>query len=524
MRSILLLFLLAIPSCFFAQTWSDDVANIFYNKCGQCHHSGGIAPISLMSYSEVSPIASFIYGVVDSEEMPPWPPDNNYQNYLHKRSLSATEKSTILSWITNGAQEGNAANTPPPPVYPSGSLLGNGDLVMQIPTYMSKAQNGNDDYVCIVLNSNLPTARKIKAVEIVPGNREIVHHALVFLDPTGNSVTDTIGGDCASPNSNGAELVMGYTPGSSPLVLPTTSPMKLGIPMAANSQVMINLHYPDGSYGMYDSTKVIFHFYPPGETGIRDVITANVLSNWSFYLPPNQLTTVSAQYPAAGGLPANVSLLSVFPHMHLLGKSMEVFGVGGQPDTLKLINIPEWDFHWQDFYFFTYVQKAVTGMTLKARAVFDNTTNNPENPNNPPIGVSPGLNTNDEMMLVYAHYMYYQAGDENYNLDSLMSLSLEELLGPTESDAFFTAYPNPFDEQIHFVSKDLKPGDQLSVRIYDLQGHLVRILANQSVVGQGSADLRWDGKNEDGGPTGSGIYFVSINVNGNLHTQRIVKR
>lgn len=524
MRSILLLLSLSIPSFFFAQTWSDDVAGIFYNKCGQCHHSGGIAPFSLMSYSEVSPMASFIYGVVDSEAMPPWPPDNSYQTYAHTRSLSTTEKSTILNWINGGAPEGNAANTPPPPVYPTGSLLGNGDLELQIPTYMSKAQNGNDDYVCIVLNSNLPSARKIKAIEIVPGNREIVHHALVFLDPSGASVTDTVGGDCASPNSSGAELVMGYTPGSSPLVLPAVSPMKLGIPMSANSQVMINLHYPDGSYGQYDSTKVIFHFYPVNETGIRDVTTANVLSNWSFALPPNQLTTVSAQYPAAGGLPANVSILSVFPHMHLLGKSMDVFGVGGQPDTLKLIRIPQWDFHWQDFYFFKYAQKAVTGMTLKAKAVYDNTTNNPNNPNSPPVAVYPGLNTNDEMMLVYAHYMLYQNGDENYNLDSLMSLGLQEFLEVPEGDQVFVAYPNPFDEQIHFSSTSVVPGDQLSVRIYDLQGQLVRVLAHNVIVQQESVDLVWDGKNEKGASSGSGIYFVSIAVNGKLSNQRIVKR
>jgi len=524
MRSLLLFSLLFGHSLAFSQTWSDDVATIFYNKCAQCHHAGGIAPFSLVTFSEASTNASFIYGAVNSEVMPPWPPDNNYQTYSHDRSLSSTEKTTVLNWINNGAPEGNSANTPPPPVFSNSTLLGNGDLMVQMPTYMSKATGGNDDYACFVVPSNLPTDRKIRAIEIVPGNREIVHHALIFIDPTGASVTDSVGGDCAGPGSAGAALVMGYTPGSTPLTLPATSPLKLGIPFPANSQVLFTMHYPDGSYGQFDSTKVIFHFYPPGEPGVRDVSTANVLENWSFYLPPNQVTSVSAQYPSVGGLPANFSLLSVFPHMHLLGKSMKVYAEDGSPDTLKLINIPEWDFHWQGFYFFKNIQKAAIGMTLRAEAVYDNTAANPENPNSPPVGVFPGLNTTDEMMLVYAHYMLYQPGDENYNLDSLMSLGFEELANEEYGEGLFKAYPNPFDASINLYSTSVSPGDIVSVSIYDTQGKAIRqLMSGESVSGE-SLHLIWNGDNDGGEVVGSGMYFVSINVNGVLSNQRILKR
>lgn len=524
MKRLLLLVIVCSAYVSYAQTWADDAASIFYTKCAQCHHTGGVAPFPLTTFAEVSPMASFIYGAIDGEIMPPWPPNNNYQSYSHDRSLSATEKTTVLDWINNGAPEGNPANTPPVPVFPIGSLLGNGDLEVQIPTYMSKATAGSDDYVCFAMPSNLATDRVIKAIEIVPGNREIVHHALIYIDPTSSCVTDSVGGDCGGPSSNNATLVMGYTPGSSPLTLPSASPLKLGIDFPAGSQVVFTMHYPEGSYGMYDSTKVIFHFYPPGEPGIRAVYAAPILQDWSFALAPNQVTDLTAQYPAAGGIATNYSGLSVFPHMHLLGKSMKVYGLNPAQDTIKLIDIPEWDFHWQDFYFYKNIQKLETGSVLYAEASFDNTSGNAENPNNPPAWVFPGLNTTDEMFLVYMHFMYYQAGDENYNMDSLMSLGFSSIAAESFGESAFSIYPNPFDESVNLYSKTLNPGDLLSIRVYDTQGKLVRILADKLRLEDEEFMLNWDGKNEAGQNTGSGVYIVSFNVNGTMSHQRIIKR
>ena len=524
MKKILLLIIVCTTYVSYAQTWADDAASIFYTKCAQCHHTGGVAPFPLTTFAEVSPMASFIYGAIDGDIMPPWPPNNDYQTYSHDRSLSATEKSTLLDWINLGAPEGNPANTPPVPVFPIGSLLGNGDLEIQIPTYMSKATAGNDDYVCFAMPSNLGTNKVIKAIEIVPGNREIVHHALIYIDPTASCVTDTVGGDCGGPSSNNATLVMGYTPGSSPLTLPAASPLKLGIDFPAGSQVIFTMHYPEGSYGMYDSTKVIFHFYPPGEPGIRPVYAAPILENWSFTLPPNQVTNLTAQYPAVGSIPTDYSGLSVFPHMHLLGKSMKVYGLDAVQDTIKIIDVPDWDFHWQDFYFYKHIQKLEAGSVLHAEATYDNTSANPENPNTPPAWVFPGLNTTDEMFLVYMHFMTYQAGDENYNMDSLMSLGFSSIAAEAFGESAFTAYPNPFDESVNLYSKSLNPGDLLSVRVYDTQGKLISIIADKILVANEELLLNWNGKNDAGQNTGSGVYIVSFNVNGTMSHQRIIKR
>ncbi|MFM7664123.1 MAG: c-type cytochrome, partial [Bacteroidota bacterium] len=137
-----------------AQTWSNDVAQIFYNKCTSCHHTGGIAPFPLMTYQDASPMAAAIYAAISpgaTHQMPPWPPDNNYQQYLHDRALTAAEKTTLFNWLNNGFPEGNAAQTPPPPVYNVGSILGNGDLTVKMPNYISNATSQMDDYVCFAI-------------------------------------------------------------------------------------------------------------------------------------------------------------------------------------------------------------------------------------------------------------------------------------------------------------------------------------------------------------------------------------
>jgi hypothetical protein len=516
MKYFTLLFSFFLIGSTFSQTWSENVASIVYSKCANCHHTGGIAPFSLMSYSEASAMAGPIHDAIFQGNMPPYPPDHEYQEYAHARLLSDVEKTTILDWTLNGTLEGNPANTPPPPVFNIGSMLGDGDLEIRMPNYYSKANANQDDYICISIPTNLTQDRKIKALEIVPGNRAIVHHCLVYSDETGNYITDTIGGDCGGP-SNG-KLLMGYTPGASPLIFPSGEDFKLGMTLAAGSNIVLALHYPNGSLGMLDSTKVIFHFYPSNETGIREVTAGAVLENWNIALPPNQVTTLTTRYPPTGGLPLNFSILSVFPHMHQVGTEIKAYGVTAVNDTFPLIHIPEWDFHWQDFYFFKNIVKAPVGSKLEAYAVYNNTTTNHHNPNNPPEFVFAGEGTSDEMFLVYFHYMLYMAGDENYDIESLMSLSVEEMLTKTQND--FLVFPNPFDDKLEIRFKETISTQQVKISIYDLQGKLIRELnPNPS-----QNSIFWDGENESGKHVNPGTYLISVNNNGYYSHQTIIKK
>jgi len=502
-----------------AQTWSGDVASIVYNKCASCHHSGGIAPFSLMTYAEASPMAAAMHNAIVTGEMPPWPPDESFQQYSHSRSLSLAEKTTILAWLTNGTPEGNASQTPPPPVFNSGSVLGNGDLTVRIPNYRSKAQGGQDDYVCFALPSGLAQQRTIRAIEVIPGNRQIVHHALIYVDPTAAYPTDTVGGDCGGPQD--AALITAYTPGSTPLVFPSGTGFKLGMNMPAGSNIILAMHYPEGSYGMMDSTKVIFHFYPLSATGIRDVYAAPVLQNWSLSLPPNQQTSVTAQYPSSGTIPVDISVLSVFPHMHLLGKSIKAYGINAQGDTIKYINVPHWDFHWQDFYFFRHIQKTPAGSVIKGEGVYDNTVNNEHNPFNPPQHVYAGESTTDEMFMGYFHYMYYQPGDELYDLQDMMGLGVSELAA--SGNGSWNIYPVPFTDDVTIHSSELQPGDKVSLYVYDAQGKMVKMLARNVEITTGFTGFHWDGTTDAGTDASNGVYYLSLNRNGAFSSGKVVK-
>lgn len=513
MKKILLLISLTFSLGAFSQTYSDDVAQLIFDNCASCHNPDGIAPFSLMDYSEVTNQAVGIYDAIAQDRMPPWPPNDNYKPFSHSRALEASEKTAILDWLGNGMPEGDPANTPAPPVFNNEAVLGQGDLEVQIPTYTSKA-TAYDDYVCFALPSDLAQGRKIRAMEVVPGNAPIVHHALVYIDESASYATDTVGGDCAGPTT--AKLVGGYTPGASPLVFPNGPNLKLGMEIPANSNIVLAMHYPAGSNGMKDSTKVIFHFYDEQTSDVREISADPILQNWNFELPPEEVTNVSASF-SSNNVPYDVSLLSIFPHMHLLGDHIKSYGLDPSNDTIRLIDIPHWDFEWQDFYIFKNMVKIPANSSLHAEGAFNNTAANDHNPNNPAITVYPGLNTTDEMFLVYFHYLLYQPGDENHDLEEMTSLSLQEMVS-TEKLSNISIYPNPTSDFVNIEIEGNQSENNVSASVYDLNGRLVKQLVNGAKF-SGKTTLKWNGEKSQ-----SGVYIVSIVLNGNHYSQRIVKQ
>ena len=233
-------------------------------------------------------------------------------------------------------------------------------------------------------------------------------------------------------------------------------------------------------------------------------------------LLPEQVTSVTAQYPASGGSPLDISLYSIFPHMHLLGKEIGSYAVKPGQDTLPLIDIPHWDFDWQDFYKFRYLQKIRQGSTVHGYGTFDNTSSNIHNPFSPPQTIFFGLNTTDEMFITYFQYLPYVTGDENYDLTDLTALSLEEYL--PEGSSGINVYPNPFGIdgiRISFM-EPLKPNDQ--VYVYDNLGNRVAIVPHNN-----EKELIWNGTNENGQVVKSGVYYVSVNIEGVHSHQKIIK-
>ncbi len=487
-----------------------DVAGIFYARCTSCHHEGA-NHYSFMNYTKTNQYKVGIQNALVNKKMPPWKADTAYTRFMHERLISVNEKNTILNWIATGATKGDTTQAPPQPVYPSKyQLKGNADLSVTIPTFTSFATT-NDIYVCFSMPSNLTQDRIIRAYEIVPGNKQIVHHAVLTVDTTGNYMGN-MSGNCV--NIPGNLEIGAYAPGTQAKIFPSKPPLKTGIRVKAGSKIILQMHYPKGSNGQVDSTRVRFYFYPTTETGIRLLNVATPLQNWSMFIPANTTQTFTAYFPPSGTLPAPISIFGVFPHSHVIAKSMLLYAVKPGIDTIPMIRINDWDFEWQDYYLYKKLLHVPAGYRLFAKHVYDNTTSNLNNPNNPPINVQAGFGTNDEMLFDGIMSLPYQPGDELIDLEAIINSDTLLATGVrpkliSSSGTTAMAYPNPFSGsvKVKFFMEESAP---LQFTITDLMGRVV-LRAKPSQIKEGEInEYTWDGKNEEGNTVAPGVYFLEI--------------
>jgi len=473
--------------------WAEDIAPILFNHCTPCHHTGGLAPFPLITFGDAAAVQLGMQDAVTNRRMPPWPPDPAYVPLAHERLLSAAEITAIDDWVNNGAPSGNLSLAPPPPVYNNGSLLGVADLSLTIPTYTITSPT--DIYRCFPMASNLAAQQFITAMEVIPGNPAIVHHVLVYADVGNNTILL----DSADPGpgytnfggsgSGTAKLIGAWVPGAMPYSLP----VNMGISLQANTNIIVQIHYPAGSLGMTDTTKVNFKLSPGP---LRDVTIFPVLNhaftmtNGPLYIPADSIRTFHEQYLVAAS--STISVLSVAPHMHLIGKNIISYGVTPVNDTIPFIKIDNWDFKWQGNYSFRKVLKVPGGTTLHAYALYDNTSNNLLNPNIPPQDVWDGESTTDEMMLIYFFFLAYQPGDENIIIDSTV---VAGITGPDFGSVIVTpqlydVYPNPSAESIN-ISFFLPAEEKVSILLTDISGKISGEITDD-LYRQGIHELTYD--------------------------------
>lgn len=188
----------------------------------------------------------------------------------------------ILNWIGSGAQKGDTTQAPVAPIYTNQfQLNGNADLTLSIGTFTSTSTT-TDKYFCFSIPSGLTQDRIIRAFEVVPGNKAIVHHAVITADTTGTYISNLSGSCYNIPGNLGIGT---YAPGTKATIFPSQAPLKAGITLKAGSKIIIQLHYPAGSNGQVDSTKLRLFFYPIGTTGVRRIYSTTPLQNWSMFMP-----------------------------------------------------------------------------------------------------------------------------------------------------------------------------------------------------------------------------------------------
>ncbi|MCX7743341.1 MAG: T9SS type A sorting domain-containing protein [Flavobacteriales bacterium] len=462
-------------------TWSENIACIMYTNCTRCHNPGGVGLFSLVDYADAYAARFIVRDAVLNKVMPPWPPDPTYQTYAHERLLTQQEIDLIVNWVNGGAPEGPPSVAPTPPVYTSASELSQIDWSGVIPTYTNGATQ--DDYRCFVIPTGLSTDKFVKSIEILPGNRSIVHHVLVFADTSSQVLTldandpgpgyTSFGGT----GSNTSKLIAAWVPGSEYI----TYPAGMGVKLRANSYIIMQIHYPAGTQGQIDSTRINIEYAPASGREVSLDPVLNHITNISppLIIPPNTVKSFVEEYTIPSVTPFSdfFTVLSVAPHMHKVGTSIKCYAVLPSNDTIPLIHIPKWDFKWQGQYNFRQPKVFPEGTKLRAEAVYDNTSNNPNAPN-PNNWVFAGEATNEEMMMVYFAYLYAFPGDENIIVDTTTvkpTYNNCKFVGLEDwgiKEASIQLYPNPTDG-FSMLRFEAEKSNDLEIKICDMQGKVV---------------------------------------------------
>jgi len=385
-----------------AVTFNNQVARILQANCQKCHHKGGIAPFPLLTYDDALARKSDIVSQTGQRKMPPWHIDSSCAAYQGDPALSAADIQTLASWATSGAPEGDAKDLPAPLTFDNGWSLGPPDQVLTMADPFKPNFVGGDVYRCFVLPTGLTEDRFVRAVEIAPGSRQIVHHVLLFLDTSG--AADRLDQQDPDPGyscfggpgfdvSATAPSLGGWAPGNQPRFLPDG----IGMFLPRGARIVMQVHYSaHNGIGQLDQSSLALYFT---RAPVNKKLYIAPVINKSFVIPPGAADyAVQASIPF---LPFDAHLLGITPHMHLLGRTMSVAARLPDGKEMCLGHVPDWDFNWQYTYTYNNSAAAPFGTAFDVEAHYDNSSGNYRNPNRPPKAVSWGENTTDEMCIAF---------------------------------------------------------------------------------------------------------------------------
>jgi len=378
-------------------TFSQHIAPLVWNHCTSCHRPGEVGPFALLSYDDAAKRADFLADVVADRRMPPWKAEHGFVHFVDERRLSDDEIALFARWAAAGAPEGDPADLPPLPKFVEGWQLGEPDLILEMPEPFAVPADGPDVYQCFVIPIPITESRTVAAAEFRPGNRSVVHHAIMYLDANGAARKRDEKDPGPGYRSFGGPGVLptgglgGWAPGALPRLLPEGT----GKFLRKGSDLVLQLHYhPNGKPATDKSTVGIYFTKKPATT----IVGGLAILNHRLYIPAgDKAHRVTAQ---SEPMPVDVNVLGLGPHMHLLGRQMKVTAETPAGETVPLIWVRDWDFNWQGSYGYVEPVRLPKGSVIRVEAVYDNTADNPHNPNSPPKDVRWGEQTTDEMCLV----------------------------------------------------------------------------------------------------------------------------
>jgi hypothetical protein len=383
-------------------TFARDVAPILYRNCVTCHRAGEIAPMPLITYNEVRPWARAIRQATAQGVMPPWHADAPAGTFENERRLTEAEKEIIARWVTAGAPQGNAKDLPDAPRFTDGWQIGKPDVVFEMQEEYAVPAAGTIEYEYFYIPTNFTEARWLQAIEVRPGNRELVHHVLAFYQapPEGPRMAPALkfipehmklpprkrGSRPPHEPVGPSRIIATYAPGTNPQVFRPGTALRL----APGGVLELQMHYTSNGKAGTDRTTVgmIFAKEPP-----QHELRAGQFMNATLSIPPG---ASHHRVDTELGFLQDVTLWGLFPHTHVRGKAWE-YTVALPDGTVKpLLSVPAYDFNWQTYYMFKEPLSLPKGARILSSAWYDNSAKNPSNPD-PRAEVRWGDQTWEEM-------------------------------------------------------------------------------------------------------------------------------
>ncbi len=378
-------------------TFTEHIAPIIFQNCTSCHRPGESGPFKLMDYNDVSKRGKLIARVTEDRVMPPWHAQKGSFKFHGDRSLSEAQITTVNKWVETGMPEGDPSKLPDLPKFVTGWQLGKPDLVVKMAEPFPVPAAGRDIYRSFVVPLNLPKDKWLKAIEFRPDARSVVHHCLFSYDTTGEARRldkreKSPGFRRMRRQGSGIGQLGGWAAGGQPNKLPED----LAWQLPRNADLVLAMHYHPSGKPEKDQSSVGLYFtdQPPKTTftGLQLPPVFGALSGID--IPAGEKAfAVKDSFT----LPIDVEAFAVSAHAHYLGKKLSMSATLPDGKQLNLLNIPDWDFSWQEQYHFEQFISLPKGTKLESTVVWDNSSSNPNNPSVPPKRVRWGPESEDEM-------------------------------------------------------------------------------------------------------------------------------
>lgn len=421
-------------------TFTRDIAPILYRSCAQCHRAGEAAPFPLLTYNDAKPHARQIAAVTRSRFMPPWLPSPGELKFADVLCLSEDEIARIQQWVEQGATEGNPADLPAKPQFAEGWQLGKPDVIVKATKAYTLPASDTDNYWNFVFRTPVDRTRWLKAMEIRPGDKRLVHHANVLVDREQTArhqekepgagfagMELTIESEVFDPDSH----FLFWKPGSVPYVEPDGMALRLD----KNTDLILNTHLQPS--GKPESIQPTLGLYFTDKPATLHPILLQMESDRMLDIPAGAKDfLVTDEFT----LPVDVEVLAIYPHAHYLGKDMQAVAVLPNGTSKTLIHIPDWNLNWQAVYRYAQPVPLPKGTTISMKFRYDNSENNVRNPNDPPQRVVGGNRAVDEMAHLWLQVL--PRASSNDAVDSRLLIQ--------EAMARHNLQKNPDDFEAHY--------------------------------------------------------------------------